>query len=187
MAYAAVVRQAPAPTPLPLAHAGQSCIPQVAHLAGQVPARALYKHLAQVLHARTTVLTVGLSIGDISSAVCDCAIAHDQMVRSVAAALHALADATHTIWLCLPQACAAERAPEDATKHGHQQAKAELLLACNLARCSATADMLARPRSRPRGWSAPSARRSRWSCTSQAPATKSSRLQPSRLSSRDSI
>ena len=49
VAYAAVVRQAPAPPALRLAHAGQKPIPQVTHLAGQVPARTLHKHLAQAL------------------------------------------------------------------------------------------------------------------------------------------
>ena len=126
VAYAAVVRQAPAPPALPLAHAGQSPIPQVAHLASQVPARALHKNFAQALHAQKVVLIVRmLSIGNTSSAVCDCALAHYQMVRSDVAALHTLAVVIPTIRHCLQRACAAERAPEDAIEHGHQQAEAQ--------------------------------------------------------------
>lgn len=51
VAYVLVVRKAAAHTALLLAQVGQHCIPQMSHLAIQVPARTLHKHHTQSLHA----------------------------------------------------------------------------------------------------------------------------------------
>jgi len=58
VAYVVVVRHAAVHTALRLAEVGQHDIPQVGHLATQVPARTLHKHHAQSLHACYAIVSM---------------------------------------------------------------------------------------------------------------------------------